>query len=188
MKLLRNALFGAALLAGTSGYAQAETYAIDTKGAHASINFSVKHLGFSWLTGRFDKFGGSFEFDKDNPAKSSVTVEIDTTSVNSNHEARDKHLRSEDFLNVAAHPKASFKSTGIEVTGEKTAKITGDFTLNGVTKPIVINAEYLGGGDDPWGGHRQGFMGTATFSMADFNFKKDYGQVKLELHAEGIRQ
>ena len=188
MTIFRNAFIAVALLGASITSAQAATYTIDTKGAHASINFSVKHLGYSWLTGRFDNFSGSFEFDQASPEKSSVSVEIDTTRVNSNHEARDKHLKSDDFLDVANFPKASFKSTKIEVTGKNTAKITGDFTLHGVTKPITIDAQYIGGGDDPWGGHRQGFMGTASFSMGDFNFKKNYGEVKLELHAEGIRQ
>lgn len=188
MKLIRNALLSAAILASSVATAHAENYTIDTKGAHAAINFSVKHLGYSWLTGRFDNFSGSFSFDKDNPAKSNVTVEIDTTSVNSNHEARDKHIKSDDFLDVAKFPKASFKSTSIEVTGAKTAKITGDFTLHGVTKPITIDAEYIGGGDDPWGGYRQGFAGKAKFNMGDFGFKKNFGDVLLELHAEGIRQ
>ena len=188
MTFLRNALLGAVLLTASAGYAHAEAYVIDTKGAHASINFSVKHLGYSWLTGRFDNFSGTFEFNKEDPAKSHVTVEIDTTSVNSNHEARDKHLRSDDFLDTAKFPKASFKSTKIEVTGDKTAKIIGDLTLHGVTKSVTIDASYIGGGDDPWGGYRQGFMGTTTISMGDFGFKKDYGQVNLELHAEGIRK
>lgn len=171
-----------------SADAMAATYKIDTEGAHASINFRVKHLGFSWLTGRFDLFEGSFEFDPENPASSSVSVEIDTNSVNSNHEARDNHLRSDDFLNVAEHPTATFKSTSIELMGETTAKIIGDFTLNGVTKPIVLDAEYVGGGDDQRGNNRQGFMATASFGMGEFDFKNDYGAVELTLHVEGILQ
>ena len=78
--------------------ANAAEFVIDTKGAHASINFRIKHLGFSWLTGRFDKFSGTFAFDEKNPETSKVKVEIDTASVNSNHGERDKHLRSDDFL------------------------------------------------------------------------------------------
>ena len=185
---LRSTTLGLALATGIAGVAQADTYVIDTKGAHASINFKASHLGFSWLLGRFDDFEGTFDFDPENPEASKVEVEIDTASVNSNHEARDKHLRSGDFLNVDAHPKATFKSTKVEVTGEKTAKITGDFTLNGVTKPLTLDVEYIGGGKDPWGGHRQGFMGTTSFGMGDFDFEKDYGKVDLTLHVEGIRQ
>ncbi|MEL6373924.1 MAG: YceI family protein [Pseudomonadota bacterium] len=170
----------------------AETYAIDVKGAHASINFRVKHLGYSWLTGRFDNFDGSFTFDKNNPAASKINVVIETASVNSNHAARDKHLRSADFLNVAAHPKATFESTAIKVTGEDTAIITGNFTFLGVTKPVEIEAKYIGGGKDPWGGFRQGFAGTTSFKMADFGMVKSLGPqsavVELDLHVEGIRQ
>ena len=186
--VLRPAALGILLAMGTGIAAHADTYVIDTKGAHASINFRASHLGFSWLAGRFDDFEGTFEFDPEKPEASSVSVEIDTASVNSNHEARDKHLRSPDFLNADAHPKATFKSTKVEVTGEKTAKITGDFTLNGVTKPLTLDVEYVGGGEDPWGGYRQGFMGTTSFGMGDFDFEKDYGKVDLTLHVEGIRQ
>lgn len=188
MRLLRDAVLGAGFLICATSVAQAEVYMIDTRGAHASINFSVKHLGFSWLTGRFDRFEGSFEFDRNNPGTSSVSVEIDTSSVSTNHEARDVHLKSDDFLDVAKFPRATFKSTGIEVTGDRTAKITGDFTMHGVTRSVVIDASYIGGGKDPWGGFRQGFTGTTSVAMGDYGFKKDLGQVMLTLHAEGIRQ
>ena len=93
-----------------TGPAQAANYTIDTKGQHASINFRIKHLGYSWLTGRFDKFSGTFAFDKANPAASSVKVEIDTESVNSNHGERDKHLRSKEFLDVATYPRLRSKA------------------------------------------------------------------------------
>jgi len=176
----------------SAGTALAESYVIDTKGQHASINFKVSHLGFSWLTGRFDTFSGTFEFDQEAPEQSQVSVEIDTASVNSNHAARDKHLRSDDFLQVGTHPKATFESTDIEVTGEDTAKITGDFTFLGVTKPVTIDTKFIGEGKDPWGGHRAGFSGTTSFQMDDFGVKKDLGPasgtVYLDLHVEGIRQ
>lgn len=189
MKMIHQlAAVGVAVLMGASSTANAESYTIDVEGAHASINFQAKHLKTSWLTGRFDTFSGNFEFDKDNPGAASVSVEIETGSVNSNHEARDKHLRSDDFLNVDAHPKATFVSTGVEVTGDETAKITGDFTLNGVTKPLTLDVEYIGGGDDPWGGHRQGFMATTSFGMDEFDFKKNFGTVDLTIHVEGIRK
>ncbi len=185
---LRPLAMGIALVMGMTSAVQADDYAIDVKGAHASINFTANHLGFSFVTGRFDDFDGSFTFDPENPEASSVSVEIDTGSVNSNHEARDKHLRNDDFLNVDAHPKATFESTKVEVTGEKTAKITGDFTLNGVTNPLTLDVEYIGGGDDPWGNYRQGFVGTTSIDVSDYNFKKDYGNIDLTLHVEGIRK
>jgi polyisoprenoid-binding protein YceI len=172
--------------------ALAADYAIDDKGAHASINFHIKHLGYSWLTGRFDSFRGTFSYDEANPAASRVSVEIDTGSVNSNHAERDKHLRSKDFLETATYPKATFVSTRVEPGADGTAKITGDLTLHGVTKPVVIDARMIGMGADPWGGYRAGFTGTTTLTLADFGIPKDLGpaskEVMLELNVEGIRK
>lgn len=197
MKLIHT-LIAPALLAlsiGTQGAfssASAADYTIDTAGAHASINFRVKHLGFSWTLGRFDTFGGAFTFDAENPEQGRVEVTIDTTSVNSNHSERDNHLRSGDFLDVANFPEAKFVSTAIEVTGEDTAKIIGDLTFLGTTKEIVIDAKFIGEGSDPWGGYRAGFEGTTEFAMKDFGVKMDLGplsqMVELDLHVEGIRQ
>ena len=181
---------GVALFAGVP--AEAADYTIDSKGQHASVNFRVKHLGFSWLVGRFDTFNGTFSFDDAKPEISKVKVEIATTSVNTNHAERDKHLRSADFLDVAAHPTASFESTSITPKGDGKAAIAGKLTLNGVTKDIVIDAERIGGGDDPWGGYRQGFSGKTTLALSDFAIKKDLGpaskSVELTLDVEGVRQ
>ena len=166
-------------------------YAIDTPGMHASINFKVKHLGYSWLTGRFNSFSGDYVYDAENLANSKINVKIDTKSVSTNHAERDKHLRSADFLNVDKHPESSFVSTSITGT-DVDMQIKGNFTLNGVTKPIVINGSKVGEGKDPWGGYRSGFMGTTEIKMADFNITKDLGpasaNVLLELHIEGTKK
>jgi len=183
------ALLAAALAAAAP--ATADDYVIDTARAHASINFRIKHLGFSWLTGRFDNFAGTFSFDEANPAASKVKVEIDTDSVNTNHGERDKHLRGKDFLDTAKFPKATFESTSVVVNGDK-ATITGNLTLHGVTKEIVIEADRVGGGDDPWGGYRQGFTGTTRLPLKDFDINFDLGpaskEVELTLNIEGVRQ
>ena len=170
----------------------AAEYEIDSKGQHASINFRIKHLGFSWLTGRFDTFTGTFTYDDKAPAAAAVKVEIDTASVNSNQAERDKHLRSPDFLDVAKFPKATFVSKSVAASGDGKAAITGDLTLRGVTKEVVINAETIGGGADPWGGVRQGFSGVTTIKLADFGVPKDLGpaskEVELTLNVEGVRK
>lgn len=172
----------------------AANYAIDAEGAHASINFSVKHLGYSLLTGRFDTFGGSFSYDPAKPEESSVKVTIETNSVNSNHAARDKHLRSDDFLNVEKFPQATFVSTQVVVDpkNKESFSLKGDLTLNGVTKNISINVDKIGEGKDPWGGYRAGFHGETEINMRDFNIKMNLGPasqtVKLELNVEGIKQ
>ncbi|MEQ8824312.1 MAG: YceI family protein [Filomicrobium sp.] len=177
---------------GIQSSAHAETFVIDTKGAHASINFRIKHLGFSWLTGRFDKFSGEFTYDEKAPEKASIKVEIDTASVNSNHAERDKHLRNADFLDVTKFPKATFESTSVEVGENQTAKVHGTLTLHGVTKDITIDAKYIGGGKDPWGGFRRGFAGTTKLALADFGINYNLGpaskEVELDLHVEGIRK
>jgi len=171
---------------------QAADYVIDHKGAHASINFKIKHLGYSWLTGRFDKFNGSFSFDEKNLNASKVNVTIDTNSVNSNHAERDKHLRSADFLEVSKFPTAQFESTKITSKGQGKAEVAGKLTLHGVTRDIVIAVQHIGGGKDPWGGFRQGFSGTTRIALADYGIKKNLGpaskELELSLHIEGVRQ
>ena len=171
----------------------ADNYTIDTKGAHASINFSIQHLGYSVLTGRFDTFAGDFSYDPTKPEASTINVTIDTNSVNSNHAERDKHLRSKDFLNVEKFPQAKFVSKKVVVGADKTSfSLVGDFTLNGVTKSITIATKKIGEGKDPWGGYRAGFQGTTELKLKDFNVQMDLGPasqvVKLELNVEGVKK
>lgn len=179
-------------LMAVSGSLFAADYAIDKEGQHAFINFKTGHMGFSMLHGRFNDFDGSFSWDADKPQDSKVEVVINTASVDSNHAERDKHLRSGDFLNVDKHPQATFKSTSVEMTGENTAKVTGDFTFNGVTRPVVIDAVFIGEGEDPWGGYRAGFEGTTSIKLADYNISMDLGPasavVELDLTIEGVRK
>lgn len=172
--------------------AQAEDYVIDTKGAHASINFKIAHLGYSWLIGRFDTFSGNFSYDEKNPSVSKVKVEIDTASINSNHAERDKHLRGEDFLNVSKYPKATFVSTSFEEAGDGKATLKGNLTLHGVTRPVTIDVTQIGAGDDPWGGYRRGFEGTTRLALSDFGINYNLGpasrELELSLQVEGVRQ
>ena len=191
--MLKNAL--AALVLGSAlmgGQAMAADYAIDKQGQHAFVNFKISHLGYSWLYGTFKDFDGSFSFDAAKPQDSKVNVTLNTSSVDTNHAERDKHLRSGDFLNVSKHPTATFTSTSVKSTGEGTADITGDLTLNGVTKPVVIAAKFIGEGKDPWGGYRAGFEGSTKLKLKDFDIQKDLGpasqEVELIISVEGVRQ
>lgn len=195
LKTMIRPLAGLVLTASTllaSSPASAADYAIDTKGQHAAITFRIKHIGFSWLTGRFDKFSGTISYDEKDPSKSAVKVEIDTASVSSNHAERDKHLRGEDFLDAAKFPTATFVSKSVKAAGDGKATITGDLTLHGVTKEVVIDASFVGGGPDPWGGERAGFTGTTKLTLADFAIKRDLGpsakEVELILDVEGVKQ
>ncbi len=158
-----------------SAPAMAADYKIDTDNAHASITFRIKHLGFSWLTGRFDKFSGTFTYDDKNADASKVKVEIETGSVDTNLALRDKHIRDAELLDTDAFPKATFESTSIKSSGDGKAVVTGNFTLHGVTKEISFNAEHIGGGKDPWGGYRDGFTGTTELTLADYGIKRDLG-------------
>lgn len=168
----------------------ADTYVIDTKGAHAFVQFRVKHLGYSWLYGRFNKFDGEFTYDAKNDAKNTVSVTVNMSSLDSNHAERDKHLRGGKYLNASKFKTAKFVSTSYKTTGKDKAKLTGDLTLMGVTKSITLDVDVIGGGDDPWGGYRQGFEGTTTISAADFGMKgaKSVGEIELTWSVEGIRK
>jgi polyisoprenoid-binding protein YceI len=169
-----------------------EKYLIDTEGSHAFVQFRIKHLGYSWLYGRFNDFGGSFTYNEQDPSRSRVEVIIKTASIDSNHAERDKHLRGKDFLEVESHPEANFKSTSYQETGPDKATLEGELTLHGVTKPVTIDVQKIGSGPDPWGGYRRGFEGKTTITLADFGIKKDLGpastEVELTLSVEGIRQ
>ena len=141
MKLptLTTSLLIAGLTFGSTAV-MADDYVIDTKGAHASIKFRVQHLGYSWLYGRFNDFSGKFSYDEKQPEKATVEVTIKTSSVDSNHAERDKHLRSDDFLHVDKYPEAKFVSTGFTQNKDGTAVLKGNLTLHGVTKPLQIDS------------------------------------------------
>ena len=172
--------------------AQAADYTIDTKGAHAFIQFKISHLGTSWLLGRFNTFSGDFSYDSEDMSASKINLTVDTASIDSNHAERDKHLRGEDFLDVSKYPKATFKSTGYTDNGNGTGIMKGDLTLHGVTKNIEIAVKKVGEGADPWGGYRAGFEGTTKLRLKDYGINYNLGpaseEVRMELHVEGIRK
>ena len=188
---IKTILLAGLLALGVTTAAQAATYDIDDKGAHAFIQFKVSHLGYSWLLGRFNTFHGTFTYDEKNPSASSVQVVIDTASVDTNHALRDKHLRSKDFLMVDRYPEARFVSTSFTENG-KDIEIKGKFTFHGVTKDMTIKGRHIGAGKDPWGGYRRGFEGWASFRMADYGMLYNLGPASEVVHlyfsVEGIRQ
>ncbi|NRB81934.1 MAG: YceI family protein [Saccharospirillaceae bacterium] len=167
-------------------FANAASYNIDP--AHSSIEFKVSHFGFSYVIGRFDDFEGTFSYDSAAPEKSEVMVTIDTKSINSNHSARDKHLKSDDFLMTGKYPLSTFKATGFKVVDEENIVMSADFTLHGVTKSIEIDVAKIGEGKDPWGGHRVGFEGSFSFTMDEFAFNQNFGEVMIAITVEGIKQ
>ncbi|HET8800753.1 MAG TPA: YceI family protein [Marinobacter sp.] len=191
-KLILASAVSMALTGAVQANEHSGTYDFDNEGDHQFITFKISHLGYSWLYGRFNEFDGQFVYDEANPANSSVSVTIDTGSVDTNHAERDKHLRSEDFLYVDEFPQATFKSKRVVVDDEGEADIIGDLTLRGVTKEITLDAEMIGHGADPWGGYRMGFEAETELRLKDFGIPMDLGKasetVEFTISVEGIRQ
>jgi len=185
-------LTGFMFLMAFTSTANAADYVIDTDKAHAFIQFKIKHLGYSWLLGRFNTFDGEFSYDEKNPSAAKIMVNIDPASIDSNHAERDKHLRGKDFLDVSKYPKSSFVSKSFKEEDNGNATLTGDFTLHGVTKEITIEVNHIGHGNDPWGGYRRGFEGKTSFALKDFGIDYNLGpaskEVELFLSIEGIRK
>lgn len=171
------------------GITQASAANFKVDPTHGYVEFKISHMGFSLVGGRFDKYSGNMVWDKDNPSASSIEVTIDTTSVDTNHAQRDEHISGADYLNVAEHPTATFKSTMYHGDANG-GKLMGNFTLNGVTKEITIDVKKLGEGKDPWGGYRVGFSGETTINGADFGYKNQMVQqpIAISLSVEGIQQ
>ncbi|MDE0391826.1 MAG: YceI family protein [Rhodospirillales bacterium] len=183
-------VLAAAALVFSAASSEAADYRIDA--GHSFVQFKISHIGVSWMIGTFENVSGSFSFDPDaGPEGQSISVEIDTASVDTNHAERDKHLRSADFLNVDEFPTATFVSTGYEGDGES-GTLTGDLTLHGVTKEIAIAVKKVGEGKDPWGGYRAGFEGTVSLTRSEFSMGYNLGpaseSMELLLFIEGIRR
>lgn len=166
----------------------ADNFKIDA--AHSTIQFTANHLGFSHLIGRFNNFSGGFSLEKDT-TKNTAMVSIDTSSVDTNHQKRDDHLRSPDFFNAKEFPTMDFKSLSYKGNA-KEGVLTGNLTLLGVTKKVDFKVKSIGEGKDPWGGYRAGFNATATIDRTDFgmNFMAPTipVNVMIKLFIEGIKQ
>ena len=167
--------------------AEAGRYAIDK--SHAKIVFAIDHLGFSTYYGFFTDFEGNLQLDPDAPAKSGLTVTINVANIVTTDRALDAKLKSDAFFDVEKFPEATFKSTSIEVTGDGTGKLTGDLTLHGVTKPVVLDITFNGSGVPPMTQlYVVGFNATTTLKRSDFgitNFIPLVGdEVKLLISCE----
>ncbi len=190
LKTLTGMALAAAFLTSAALPASAAEYQIDP--THSFIEFKTKHLGFSWLSGRFNTIEGTMTYDPAaGAAAQKISLTIDTASLDTNHAERDKHLRSADFFDVEKHPTATFVSTGFE-GDENGGTLSGDLTLLGVTKPISFEVTKIGEGDDPWGGYRAGFEGTYTLARKDFGMGYNLGpaaeNVEIDLMIEAIRK
>ncbi len=182
------ALATAAALAAPAAFAAPEAYTLDA--SHSQVLFAYNHLGYSTTWNMFSGFEGQIMFDQDNPAASSVNVSIPVMSLFTGWEARFNHFMGADFFAAAEGDMITFTSTAIEVTGETTAKITGDLTMNDTTKSVVLDATLNQVGNHPmenkpWAG----FDATATILRSDFGlgnfapFVSDELQVQISLEA-----
>jgi polyisoprenoid-binding protein YceI len=141
--------------------------------AHSQVNFSVSHLVVAEVTGGFNEFDVTFETTKEDFSDANITASIRTASIDTENEKRDGHLRADDFLNAEKFPLITFKSTGIEKTGDGRFNVTGDLTIRDVTKPVVLDMQFKGTIKDPWGGTRAGFRATTTINRFDYGVKWD---------------
>ncbi|WP_391481984.1 YceI family protein [Nereida sp. NH-UV-3] len=189
--MFRTLLTSSVLAAGlvTSAFAAAEKYTLDA--SHSQVLFSYDHLGFSTTYGMFSGFEGEIMFDADAPASSSVNVSMPVMSMFTGWEAREGHFMSDDFFGAKEGDLVTFTSTAIEVTGDDTAKITGDLTMNEVTKSVVLNAVLNKAAAHPFANKPWlGFDATTTLLRSDFgvgNFApavSDAVEVKISIEAQ----
>lgn len=152
------------LALGSLASAAVEKYEIDP--VHSSLGFTVRHF-VAKMPGSFSDVKGVITIDRDNLEKSSVEAEVSIKSVNTANEKRDAHLKNADFFDEPKYPVATFKSTKWEKDGDEW-KITGDLTLHGVTKSVVLETEFLGFGDGPGGAKLVGFEAETELKRSDF--------------------
>ncbi|MFZ2057112.1 MAG: YceI family protein [Acidimicrobiales bacterium] len=171
------------------------TFVLDK--SHTQVGFVARHLMVSKVRGRFTDYEGTIVV-ADDPAASSVEVTIQAASINTNDEGRDNHVRTNDFLSVDEFPTLTFRSTKVDLGSNGDWKVNGDMTVRGVTRPIVLDVEFEGVIQDPWGNQRLGFTASGEIDRNDFgvsfNAALETGgfvvspKVKLEIEAEAVRQ
>lgn len=166
--------------------------------SHSAIHFSARHMMISTVRGEFSTFSGTVNFNEENPALSSVEVEIEPASLSTRDSQRDGHLKSPDFFDVENHPIATFKSTRAEATGTSKGKLYGDLTIKGITHPVVLDVEYNGQSKSPWGTTSAGFNASTKINRKDWDLNWNVAletggvlvgeEVKIEIEAEIVKQ
>lgn len=166
------------------------TWVIDP--VHSSAEFAVKHMMVATAKGRFTKLSGTITLDEANPAAASVEANVDVTSVDTGQPQRDGHLRNDDFFSADQYPQATFRSTRVELDGAEAAKVYGDLTIRGISKPVVLDVEFEGAGQDAYGKQRAGFTATTAINRLDYGIQWNpaietggfvvSNRVKLTLH------
>ena len=142
------------------------TWNIDS--SHSGIHFAVRHMVVAKVRGAFTRYQGTINFDEKKPEASTVSVRIEAASIDTREPQRDAHLRSADFFDVERYPTLSFESTKVAKLKGNNYRVTGDLVIHGVTKPVELEVEYLGGGKDPYGNERIGFQAETSINRKDF--------------------
>lgn len=167
MKLsLRYGLLAAAFISLSGAAHAAETYTLDSN--HTNIDWRISHFGFSNPSGKFTKAEGTLVLDEQNPAKSKVSVTLSPANLVTGIDKLDEHLKSKDFFDVVQFPSAAFESTAVEVTGKDTANVTGNLTVRGVTKPVVLQVHLNKIGNNMMNKKTAGFSATTHVKRSDF--------------------
>jgi polyisoprenoid-binding protein YceI len=179
----------------TATIAATGTWTVDP--VHSRVGFAVKHLGIATVRGEFKEFEGTFEIAEDLSTSRAYGL-VKTASISTNEDARDEHLRSADFFDAETNGEITFQSTAIEQVDDETLRITGDLTINGITKSEVFHAEIQGTETDPWGNERVGFEVTGQISRGDYGMKFNQvlgsgnmlvsDKIKLSLDISAIKQ
>lgn len=174
----------------------AETWNIDP--SHTLVEFAVRHMMLATVKGNFSGVSGTLIGDPNDLTNAKISVSVDINTIDTRNADRDQHLRSADFFDAENFPKMTFESRNITRTGENTYNIEGDLTIRGTTRPITLEAEFMGVGPDPWGNTRAGFEATGKLNRKDYgltwNAALETGgvlvgeEVKITISAEFVKQ
>ena len=167
-----------------------EVFKVDPE--HSAITFRVKHLGISFVHGRFNNATGTITFDEKVPRSSSIKVSVKVADIDTSNAERDKDLKSKEFFDAEKYPVISIHSGTFRKVSRDIYEVRCRLTLHGVTRPLTVKVWHIGSGSDPWGGYRAGFETTFTIKRSDFGMTRMLGglgdEVELTVNIEGIRQ
>ena len=172
------------------------TWQIDS--SHSHINFTARHMMISKVRGSFENFSGTVNFDEQNPANTTVNVEVDLTSIATRDEQRDGHLKSPDFFDVENHPTMKFVSSRVEQIDENNGRLYGQLTIKGISKEVVLDVEYAGIAKSPWGTESAGFSATGSLNRKDWGLNWNQAletggvlvgdKINIEIELELVKQ
>ena len=135
---------------------------------HSELGFKIRHLMITNISGFFKKFSAEMQTEGEDFSTASINLTVDMSSIDTNNEQRDAHLRNSDFFEVEQYPDLQFRSTRVEKLDDENFRLHGDLTMKGITKPVTLQVEYNGVTKDPWGGERAGFVVTGKINRSDW--------------------